>query len=349
MNLYSRHSIETSYECREYFVSRIRCGVVKVYYCDIPIYIRTPTDIVEHEAIELYHRKYEEAMEEGMLTDDNIFELLVHLGKWSEQKQNELDKIVPEHIEYWKTELYNAKFKSDTQKTLRKHLQAAKTELEKLHTVRYSFNYVTCTGYAAFAKNQFLIEHSSYYKDGRPVNWRRVDLNYITNAYFSAILSPDLIRILARTNPWRDEWSACKKNGRIFDNSKLGVEQKSLIIWSTLYDNIAESPEAPSEDIISDDDMLDGWLILQRRKNGGEKIDDKINKIKGNEVFLVAETADDAKKIDLLNSSQSRGLKKQRFSELKQKGVVKEQNFSDSKLQQALDANQLFKQKVGGK
>ena len=38
-----------------------------------------------------------------------------------------------------------------------------------------------------------------------------------------------------------------------------------------MYDNIQESLDYPSEDVVEDDDMLDGWLIIQKQKRDKER------------------------------------------------------------------------------
>ena len=41
---------------------------------------------------------------------------------------------------------------------------------------------------------------------------------------------------------------------------------KNIVMWSQLYDNVQESMDAPTKDVIKDDDLLDGWLIVQGKK-----------------------------------------------------------------------------------
>ena len=38
-----------------------------------------------------------------------------------------------------------------------------------------------------------------------------------------------------------------------------------------MYDNVYESHERPNDKIIEDDDCLDGWFIVQRRKHEKDK------------------------------------------------------------------------------
>ena len=70
---------------------------------------------------------------------------------------------------------------------------------------------------------------------------------------------------------WRGYWNADKTN--IFDKctTELTDEQRALLNISRMYDNIYEHPECPDDKIIEDDDALDGWMILQKRKNDKDK------------------------------------------------------------------------------
>ena len=61
-----------------------------------------------------------------------------------------------------------------------------------------------------------------------------------------------------------------------------------------MYDNIQEAAETPSEDVINDDDVLDGWFIVQRKKREVESAQNdfenstKNERIKGaGEVFCI--------------------------------------------------------------
>ena len=47
--------------------------------------------------------------------------------------------------------------------------------------------------------------------------------------------------------------------------SKL-IDQKNILILSRMYDNVQESLDCPADDIMQDDDMLDGWFIHQKNK-----------------------------------------------------------------------------------
>lgn len=78
-----------------------------------------------------------------------------------------------------------------------------------------------------------------------------------------------------------------------------------------MYDSIAESPESPSDEIILDDDMLDGWLIIQRRerelRTKQKAAEDVISNEKianSDEVFIVAKSEEDIQKLNHLTTQR---------------------------------------------
>ncbi|MGB0657638.1 MAG: hypothetical protein ACPGOS_01095, partial [Gammaproteobacteria bacterium] len=73
----------------------------------------------------------------------------------------------------------------------------------------------------------------------------------------------------------------------------LTRDQLSLCQFSSMYDNVNESSESPAEDVINDDDCLDGWFIVQKREYEKSKNKKDMEKLLGNskvansqEIFL---------------------------------------------------------------
>lgn len=340
---------------REYLVNRIIAGYIpvvingkryKVYHPD------TDTALI---ASEIYIEEYAKAVEEEIFDDEDVMNLLIGADLWTDRKEEELKKIVPGHIEYWKIELYQKMLQSNQQRTIRKYLQAAKDAYDNLYDIRHSLDAITCSGYASYAKNMYIISNSTRYKDKR-VNWDKVDLNAVMQQYYGAIIGNETIRLLARTSPWNGMWGVLKSNGRIFENTNLTIEQQVLISWSNMYDKIHESPECPSDEVMDDDDMLDGWLLIQKRKREADRqkqeVEGRLGEKLGNadDVFLMAETPQDAQKIDLLNEPHMMQTKKQRMAQIKSSdGEVLEQQLSDVKRKRAMQLRQAFSETVKGK
>jgi len=136
-------------------------------------------------------------------------------------------------------------------------------------------------------------------------------------------------------------------------------EQKTLITWSSIYDNISEHPDCPPDYIINDDDVLDGWLIIQRRKRekdmNKQRAESLITneKIKNSaEIFLPAGNVEDMKKIASLNDQYGDSVKRQRFKTINKRGIVEEKDMPDTRRELNMRKVQMFgeavKKNVGG-
>lgn len=324
---------------REFFIYRIMCGYINITLKNKCYTIYSPDDQIRYEAQDIYKRVYEDALDRGLLTIDDICDTLIEVGLWSEKQENELEKILPNHIEYWKVELYKAYLKSNTKEKIRKYLEVAKKEFARLYNIKHGYDYATCEGLANFSKSQYIIGNTTYFCREK-VDWDTCDINQVMNEYHKNILGGDTIRLLARTTPWTNFWHCYRKsNTKLFTNDRLTDEQIILISWSNSYDNIHESPECPPDEILDDDDALDGWILVQKKKREAEKAKAEIEShISGNkkilnasEIYIPVETETDAAKIDSLNSESSRMIKRNRFKQIQRQGVVAEQDLWDVK------------------
>jgi len=108
-----------------------------------------------------------------------------------------------------------------------------------------------------------------------------------------------------------------------------------LISWSQLYDNIAEHPECPPDDLINDDDALDGWMINQKREREQKKNQNSIDssltdKVKNSsEIFIVAHSQKERDRIESMNSPEVKAIKRSREKIIQEKGEVSDLDFSD--------------------
>jgi hypothetical protein len=153
-----------------------------------------------------------------------------------------------------------------------------------------------------------------------------------------------VLRYLARNRPWSDIWSVSKKTGALFDISadSLNDDQKRLVGWSTLYDNIREYDDCPDDELIRCDDALDGWLILKRdekRKDKGlDSAESRLGAARNSEeVFIVASGKDPHKPISKeeagdiynLNNQMARGIVKSRLDTAAKLGIAKDTDMPD--------------------
>src|SRR5690606_30951918 len=148
---------------------------------------------------------------------------------------------------------------------------------------------------------------------------------------YSLVLSDTECRELARNEPWRSLWFLNdSKAYHIFNDNgrELTIDQKNILIWSKMYDNIQESPDCPSDDVVDDDDMLDGWFILQKRKREKDRAEaelessTKSQKIKNASEVFVMTSQKDADRVERMNDTTASMIKKQRLETIKKQGTV---------------------------
>ena len=120
----------------------------------------------------------------------------------------------------------------------------------------------------------------------------------------------------------------------------------SLIGWSKLYDSVNEAHESPRNEVIKDDDALDGWLAKQRKERekqqGQQNLGEKHSS--ADEVFVMARSKEEIEEISSLNDPHSKGVKRERMARLKNKADhsgrgLEYHKFTDRKQKAMIEAN----------
>jgi len=323
---------------REVLVNRIISGIYVFTNESRTFLIYPPTLVDKTMAEEVYLGTLTKNRFSMLHTQDTIEQVLIDNGLWSLVMAAQL-KGLPTEIDDLKVELYKSYFKSKRLDRARRQLNKAKARFEELTRARHALDDTTIEGVARLAKNNFLMGRCLRFVDGKhiPDNISSKVIERASVYMSNALITETTARELVRTDPWKGIWVAGKVEGAVFGQpaSLLTDEQKSLILWSRMYDSVYESVECPPEAIIKDDDVLDGWLIDQNRKRDSEQAkrygESHLGNIKGNEVFIPVETLEDARKVEALNTIESRRIKQQRFLALQQKGRLAEQDLPDAK------------------
>lgn len=338
---------------REFLVFRIRSGIYKIRLPGFTVKILTPTIEDELEACEVYEKSYYEALNDDIMTEEQCFEWMIEDELWSYEEDLEVKKH-KEEIENLKVNVYKKFNNTKLREGARVYLRAAEAGLKILQGKKNTYHGNTCEGIAQLDKSLFLLERCSYV-GGELLDLDSVDSNSLLNKLYSQILNETESRELARNDPWRSTW-ALRETGtyNLFSNKdrELSIDQKNLLVWSRMYDNIQESMDCPSDKVIEDDDALDGWFIEQKRKQDRDKIVEQVessianDKIKNShEIIIFADNDTDAKNVDELNSTNAKMIKKQRSSLLKQKGSAVDLDFADQKMKLGNLSDQQFKSK----
>jgi hypothetical protein len=323
-------------------------------------YIYPPSVEDRYEADQIYDDLIYELSFDNWLTEDKLEYFLIKYDLWTKDTTSRM-KSLEESIDNLKVDLFKNCYQQSNIDKLKKLLVQARNQLENLHKKKSLFSYTTLESYAKSVKIQYLTALSIRNQDNIPVYTRNNFWSSDSSLLFSilSVVSKNKptvedIREISRTDPWRSQWSVTKD--KVFTNSRtLSDEQRTLLLYSKMYDNVQEHPECPGDKVIEDDDMFDGWLIFQHRKRKKEmakrNIENKVGaKQKGaGEIFIPVASAEEAKEIHLLNDLQTRIEQKRRKKILENKGSVDEQNFPDVQMKLRQQANRDFIKKVRGK
>jgi len=324
---------------REYFISRIISGKTIVKENNIKLSVLTPTVDDELEINIAYMEAYKESIDNGCMTMEENLKWMTEQGVWGKEKDKKI-KEIEENVEKIKLKMFEMRNKEDIREGGRRLLRTSEQALSKLLEEKNTYFSTTAEGIATTFKTYEMIRRCTYV-DNQKYDFKELSVDHIAERYFSSFLSEKNIRELSRTDPWVNFWNYCDKDiNKLFPNKgrELSVDQKNIFMWSKMYDNIHDSSECPDDSVINDDDVLDGWFILQRKKREQEKKESDMEQNLNSEisskqeVFLMASDREEAMKIDSINNQGAQFVKRQRFNKLKKAGQLNQIDFEDEQL-----------------
>jgi hypothetical protein len=338
---------------REYFVSRIRSGLYYLNVDSLKIKILTPTIEDEFLSNEVFFETFDQARSDDILTEEGMYDWMISKDLWSKEKDQKIEGCKKD-IEKLKVEIFQNRNKEKFRETIRLYLRAAEKGLSKLHAEKEDLFSRTCEGIATQEKTMFLFGKCCFIGN-QPIDIKDFDLTSLYYEYNKLQLNEKDIRELARNDPWRLCWY-CKDHSPLFANEKnrtLSNDQKGILIWANMYDNIHESMDCPTEDVIEDDDMLDGWFIIQRRKQQNQKAQSEMETKTQNqkiansdEIIIMADSTKEAEKIYGMNSFGQEMVIKQRMDTIKKLGTASDTDFQDIKIDMQNKQMTMFKDRV---
>lgn len=323
----------------------------------LSFFIKEPTlDLIE-ESYHVYEVAREKAYCDNNLTDDELVNFLVEQDIWNPLNDREIDDL-KKQLEDARVSAFENSFKTRELKNAKAKIKRLTKELSQLLNKKHSMDHLSCSGVAEQSRFNWLVSRCCFRADNSPVNWSEYNLSTFINVYRENIIDHTDIRAISRNDPWRSMWGVFKRGGDLFGEPAifLSSNKQTLCSYSMMYDSVHESPDAPNEKIIEDDDCLDGWFIFQRRKHDQSKKERetedfiKNQKIKNSkEVFLMANNAKEAEEIYGLNTGLARSTLKQRQQVIEEKGKASDLDFADVITDLQMQQNQAFINKVRGR
>ena len=333
---------------RDFFIARILHGRLPVGNH----YLGKPTWEDRLRAAQIYNETLEEGYLSGLFTLDeiqivirqpyNISDFKYKIRIWSDEQEDKLT-ILKDDIDKLKIGIFESQLNKGQQEAARVGLRKAEDEVEKLLHLKHSLDGMSAEGMAIMHRQIYLIGSSLYDSEGNKAltgdwyhNTHSPLLHLSLRKFTENIIEEQQYRELARNDPWRSIWSARKNDGLFgYPSTDLNDEQRSLVLWSQFYDNIYESPECPSDDIVDDNDALDGWVLLQKKRREKDHLANTIesklsDKAKNADEIYIPADPEFAKQIDDLNSVEAKIRKRQRLNQVRQQGMVEEIQFNDN-------------------
>lgn len=340
---------------REYFVSRLRSGFYIVDYDNIKLKVVLPTIEDEFYINQEFMNSYDDAYQQDLMTQEEMLEWMYEKGLWTEEDDKKI-KDLEDNVEKLKIQMFENRFKTNVRETARAYLRATEKAIKKETSTRDSHYENTCEGIAFIKKCLEQVKRCTYLGN-ELCDFSLIDANKVFSLLTNSYLQEGEIRELARSEPWRTIWLMKEETGQsLFQNSskqELSFDQRNICIWSRMYDNAQESMECPGEETLNDDDLLDGWFIIQRKKQEKDKLLSEVDNMTTNEkisnsqeVYVFTDSQEEADRINEANDPHSKMVKKRRLAQVKASGgEVQDHHLQDKQLELRQISNQQYKEK----
>lgn len=322
-------------------------------YCCVP---NTLQD--KYEASLIYNQVIKDIRYEEMLTWEDAQRISEFTGKWTNKDEaglKDLDKMV----ENTKLQMYLSHTNPMSVDQLRKKLKQIQNGIMKSNQTKYKLYHATKEAHAENTRSEFLIAMSIRDNCGNKIYnmdsfWDANNALIQTALEQRPVFVMDKIRKIARSEPWRSMWIAHKGDAIGNPSVEWTEYQRMLCSYSKMYDNVYESTECPPDEVINDDDILDGWFIKQRKDRDEAKqeksTDHHFGSHKGKgrqELFVMARNQDDIKAILDQNDASGKAVIETRKQVIKNADgkEILEQQMPDVQRDLQMQAVQEMRQK----
>ena len=341
----------------EKILYRIIKGRLRIKLGDLILYVREPTEDVLEESYEVYDDAYHKAYFNNLFCKKDLKEILFYRELWTPEDDEQIEKL-DKQIEDLKVEAYKSHFDRRKVQSIKRHLRNFETEQSEIRARIKSLDHISCEGTAEFARSVWIVGACTSYQDGSKCDWTKCNIADVMSIMGGKNIYPSDFRMIARNDPWRAMWMIGKTTGSLLGKcaAQFTVNQTQLCTYSSMYDNVYESSERPNDKIIDDDDCLDGWFIVQRRKYEKDRKQQEVDALTSNpkiansqEVFVMASSQESANEIYDLNDVVGRSTIHNRNAQIEEAGNLDFRKLHDIQTDMAMQGHQEGLNKIRGK
>jgi len=321
-----------------HYINRITIGKYIFEYNNQKLCQYSPSADLMLEGDLYYQNLYEENLYSDNFVAENVLEFMLYENQVIPFSYKTDYEKLEKQIENVKIDIYKNFYNKKTVTKFKHQLKLYTKQLDSLYQKRHSWDFLLLTNHCNKARTEFLLINTLYYYDSNKRVFTGLDNNILLDRILFVLSEDplkniDIVRQIAKHNLWRSNWNINKST--LCKTTPLTDSLRGLISLSKMYDNIYEHPDCPSDDIIEDDDALDGWSLWQNRKRSQEKkqkgVEDKLGNTKNSsEIFLITEDKESAQEVIGMNSQESLQSYKERIEKVNLKqGPVQETEFID--------------------
>jgi len=324
----------------EQLVHRILSKKQILSYGNDLLCLKSPSIDLQLEADSVYQDTYESNLYNDFILEEDLIQYLIS-AKIIFPNYEQIVKDTEKRLDKFKMSLYQEYIDIKKRKRNRKQIYSLKKQLVKLQMEVQSFSFLVLETLAKGVRHEHIIKNTLFYHNTENLLFSAKDTSSLEFSNIVDLISKNVLDIthykkIARNEYWKNYYVNSKDNLFPYSAIEYSEEQKTLINISSMYDKIYEHPECPSEEIINDDDALDGWMIhnqeeikKQKKEKGVDTMmSDKIRN--SSEVFLMAgDNKEQARDILDLNSKAGLQKIKARFDATKDGNVIQEDELPD--------------------
>jgi hypothetical protein len=274
-----------------------------------------PKPVTKYRANLLYVSILNDEKYNEWIRAENLDRYMMFLEVWNNEMSSFIERS-EKQIEDLKVSLFNNRLNNKMTGRTRNQLSNLRKRLSDLQLIRQTYYAQTLEGYAESIKYEYIITNTLFHNKKKvfgkfgSLQTSYHDFTSIVSEINNCVLQTSDYRRIARSDLWRSFWTIDKNN--IFPGpvALWTEEQRTLAGYSSMYDSIYEHPEKPNDSVINDDDMLDGWMISQRRAVEKSKLQESMLKTnsklgKAQEVFIFTDNEQGIKEVMSMNSDEA--------------------------------------------
>jgi len=273
------------------------------------------------EADLIYAQYYNDHLyDDQFLSPDNIPLELIKCGLFFPGNEEDI-KNYNKELDSAKKNLFK-NYKNEKQKQKHKaKIKTIKENLNKLYNFKHYLDFLTLEKHCENLRHEYIIAHTLYNYSTNTLlfnysTFKDTDasfFNSIMDVITNNIIDLSTLKKIVTSEYWKNIYTHNKNNVFKHCATEYTEEQKNLINLSAMYDSIYQHPECPDDNIIEDEDALDGWMLVQKDKIKRQKTQSGVlskmsSKVASQDHVMIPTSQEEAQDIIALSEQETGGL-----------------------------------------